>query len=535
MERVTASLSPMIDGFIKEIGELKDLTPLEQANKLKEILAKTPIWAYGILGSALLVKVYLDKRWSYWTKQGVDGPKPTIGKFGNGTDYMDIQRGTLTPQEWVKKYGKVSGGYFGLQPFMVISDVDIVKEITIKQFSRFQRREAASPLNHVIGKLSKHWMTFVDGDKWKRIRHSTTPMMSQAKLEHTLPLIENAAKVLVKDFIKPGEEYDSKDISSAYTIKAIMSSGFSINPEDKAAIDEAERHALQVIPAGSSLLTFLIYGLIPESIRFALNVTVYASETDRYFRGLVGYLSSEFKRRSQNGEKNNFDFASLMMANEITEEKALSATKGFTHEEILANAMLFILAGHETTASTLQFFWYYACMNPTIQDRIYSEIKQKGNFNYEDIRDFKYLDACIKETMRIFPPAPVLTRYCSEDTTIGENIHVEKGTSVMWFNTYFHMHPDLYDNPTKFDPSRWEGNESNTLQDDHWFGFGHGPRACPGTRWAFLTMKMIMIEMIRTYEIVPCDRTPKTIKATLKDLKMSADKPMILSFKRRSE
>ena len=52
--------------------------------------------------------------------------------------------------------------------------------------------------------------------------------MSQAKLEKTLPLIENAAKVLVKDLIKPGKEYDTKEISSAYTIKAIMSSGFSI-------------------------------------------------------------------------------------------------------------------------------------------------------------------------------------------------------------------------------------------------------------------------------------------------------------------
>ena len=53
-------------------------------------------------------------------------------------------------------------------------------------------------------------------------------MMSQAKLEKTLPLIENAAKVLVKDLIKPGKEYDTKELSSAYTIKAIMSSGFSI-------------------------------------------------------------------------------------------------------------------------------------------------------------------------------------------------------------------------------------------------------------------------------------------------------------------
>ena len=49
---------------------------------------------------------------------------------------------------------------------------------------------------------------------------------------------------------------------------------------------------------------------------------VFCSETDRYFRGLVEYLSSEYKRKEASGEKQNFDFASLMMANEISEEKA---------------------------------------------------------------------------------------------------------------------------------------------------------------------------------------------------------------------
>ena len=57
------------------------------------------------------------------------------------------------------------------------------------------------------------------------------------------------------------------------------------------------------------------------------------------------------------------------------------------------------------------------------------------------------MDACLKEIMRLYPPCPFLARYCSEDTVIGENISVEKETVVMWFNTYFHMHPDLYDNP----------------------------------------------------------------------------------------
>ena len=102
-------------------------------NKLRELIAKTPLWAYGVLGSALLMKIYIDKQWSYWERQGVRGPKPTIGKFGNGTDIMDIQRGTMTPQQWVEKYGKLSGAYFGLLPTLIVSDVEIVKEVTIKE------------------------------------------------------------------------------------------------------------------------------------------------------------------------------------------------------------------------------------------------------------------------------------------------------------------------------------------------------------------------------------------------------------------
>ena len=51
--------------------------------------------------------------------------------------------------------------------------------------------------------------------------------------------------------------------------------------------------------------------------------------------------------------------------------------------------------------------------------------------------------------MRLYPLCPFLARYCSEDTTIDENISVEEGTVVKWFNTYFHMHPDLYNNPVK--------------------------------------------------------------------------------------
>ena len=69
--------------------------------------------------------------------------------------------------------------------------------------------------------------------------------------------------------------------------------------------------------------------------------------------------------------------------------------KGFTPSEIYANSMVVISAGHETTASTLQFVMFMLAANPDVQERLYKTIN-KENMTYEEIRDSKYLDAVIK-------------------------------------------------------------------------------------------------------------------------------------------
>ena len=74
--------------------------------------------------------------------------------------------------------------------------------------------------------------------------------------------------------------------------------------------------------------------------------------------------------------------------------------KGWTPPEILSNAVLFILASFETTASVLQFLIYELAKNPQFQENILREIEKMEKISYETIRDFKYLDAVIKETMR---------------------------------------------------------------------------------------------------------------------------------------
>ena len=126
-------MQPFKEKLMEQIIELKNLSPADEAKKLREILSKTciPIWVFGIVGSGALLRFYLKRKWSYWKDKGILGPEPSIGKFGNGTDFMDIQRGKMTPEEWVEKYGKVSGGYFGPNPFMIIRRVLNISQITL--------------------------------------------------------------------------------------------------------------------------------------------------------------------------------------------------------------------------------------------------------------------------------------------------------------------------------------------------------------------------------------------------------------------
>ena len=136
--------------------------------------------------------------------------------------------------------------------------------------------------------------------------------------------------------------------------------------------------------------------------------------------------------------------------------------------------------------------------------------------------------------MRLYPPAIVNDRLCNERTVIGGNIVVEPGTTIMWFTPSIQMNEEYYPEPKKFDPDRWEGNEATTLQDEYWIGFGQGPRACPGTRWSYLTMKCFIISILKKYEIVRCPEAPNEVPAQkIIGLKMTAENPMLVQFKKR--
>lgn len=122
------------------------------------------------------------------------------------------------------------------------------------------------------------------------------------------------------------------------------------------------------------------------------------------------------------------------------ETKGPKAQIDVTDDDILANTFLFFVAGYETTASLLSHLFYSLALNEKCQQKLYEEIKQlNGKFDYESIGQMHYLEACVAETLRMYPPVPSVSRMASEEYTIGFN---ENFSYFIPINCIFQIKPD---------------------------------------------------------------------------------------------
>ena len=128
----------------------------------------------------------------------------------------------------------------------------------------------------------------------------------------------------------------------------------------------------------------------------------------------------------------------------------------------MATAVVLLVAGYDTTGTTLAFACYQLAKNPEIQERFREEVEEVsgGDINeeitYEDLHNMTYLDQIISETLRFYNPAGVLQRNALKDYKVpGHDLVIEKDTQV-WINVVaVHMDPKNYPNPTEFDPEHF--------------------------------------------------------------------------------
>lgn len=158
-------------------------------------------------------------------------------------------------------------------------------------------------------------------------------------------------------------------------------------------------------------------------------------------------------------------------------------------------------AGHETTARTLTFTWYALAANPHVAKRLHAELDQlppEHDLTVDDLHRLPYTLQVIKETLRLYPPAPIYVRDALAEDVIG-GYHIPAGASLMLSPYFTHRHPDFWDDPLTFDPDRWTPEAEAARHPQAYHPFAAGQRICIGNNFSLLESHLLLALLARRF------------------------------------
>lgn len=170
-------------------------------------------------------------------------------------------------------------------------------------------------------------------------------------------------------------------------------------------------------------------------------------------------------------------------------------------QEVIDHMIFLMMAAHDTTTSTLTSMTYELAKNPEWQERIRSESRAlgKSHMEFEDLDKLESLTWAMKETIRRYPPLPVIPRIATDDFEF-DGYRIQKDTMIVVSPIHTHHMEEWWTEPFRFDPERFSSQRAEDERHTHvWVPFGGGPHLCVGFRFAEVQIKAIMHQLVRHY------------------------------------
>ncbi|KAI0631143.1 fatty acid hydroxylase [Trametes polyzona] len=179
-------------------------------------------------------------------------------------------------------------------------------------------------------------------------------------------------------------------------------------------------------------------------------------------------------------------------------------------ESIRQNLLTFLVAGHETTSGLLTFTLYYLCKHPEAMRKLREEVDDvlgEQPIKLDDIGKLKYTSACLREALRLSPPATARVVRALEDTTIGGGKYaIQKDAVLAILTTKCQTDPKVWgEDAREFKPERMYGEAFEKLPPNAWQPFGYGMRACIGRPFAWQEAHIALASLIQKFDVVMHD------------------------------
>lgn len=459
-------------------------------------------------------------------KYGISGPPPSI-LLGNIPEMRKIIQSNKSEEgeeqvithnyfpsvfpfldQWRKQYGPTFMLSLGSIQVLHVTDPDLVKEISICTSSGLGRPSYQQKENGPL--LGKGVLTS-NGEIWAHQRKIIAPQLYMDKVKGMMNLMAQSSVAVVESWSR---KIESKGGVADIEIDGYMRS-FSGDVISRACFgsnySKGEEIFLKLLDLKQVMCKKYFSG-IPGIRYIPTKTNRVAWRLEKEIRGLILKVVKE--RKEVESEK---DLLQMILESFSSSDLGQAKIDGF----IVDNCKNIYLAGYETTAVSATWTLMLLASNPEWQDRVRAEVVEICGDELPDndrLRKMKTLTMVINESLRLYPPVPIMSRELLENMKFGD-IYVPKGVAIWTLAATLHQHPDIWGpDADKFNPERFANGVAGACKFPHvYMPFGVGPRICLGQNFAMAELKILLALILSNFKLSlsPKYKHSPTMKLTI--------------------
>jgi cytochrome P450 len=414
-------------------------------------------------------------------------PAPGGGARFSMGDVTEMQRDgiSLFLRKW-QQFGDLSKLRFGPIVAYLAVHPDHAQHVLVDNSRNYVR----DPLFEEFARVLGEGVLTMDGEAWLRRRRMLQPAFHQKKIAGMAGVMVEESGRLVQSLLAAAESGRAIDLADEISRMGLHIAGRTLFSTETAEEADALMPAMRAMFDHVAIRNASIVK-IPEAIPTA--------ENRRFREAMVlldGTVYRTLERRRRTQEQFD-DLLSLLL--EARDEEG----RGLTDQQLRNEVLSLLLGSSDTSQVALTWTWALISKVPHVMRALRAEVDEVlggREPSLEDLPKLVYTWAVLQESMRLMPPAWCATRKAvGEDSLSGRRI--QAGSLVCISPYLIHRHPEFWENPEAFDPSRFSAEQVARRHPCAYIPFGAGPRKCLGTAFAAMEMRIVLAMMVQSLDL----------------------------------
>jgi cytochrome P450 len=406
--------------------------------------------------------------------------------------FLDSRQMIDNPVSVFEKYRKKLGPTFtfhfgGAQRAVVSTDPVFIEQLLKQNREKYQKSDIQT--KHMV-EFQGEGLVNIHGKAWKRQRKLVQHGFKPKRLAELLPMQEAVLAELMVGFERDAEQgpVDMHAQMVRFTLGLVGKSIFG------RAMTDGELQ--QIADTISEIQAYIVRQIVqPYKIPW-FRITGQAEKYQALRRSADKLVMRHIEERRSQGT-GSMDFLKVLI-----ETPYADTGEPMTEGQVLVESLQMLVAGNETSSNALTWIFYLLARHPEHMSQVRDEVDRvigDKPVDFESLHQLEHTMQVIYEALRLYPPFWMVDRIALEDDEIC-GLHIPKGSLVIPYIYGTHRNTNIWDDPERFDPSRFDREHRRSRHSFGYIPFGGGPRVCIGNGMAMAQMLLILVTMIRRWD-----------------------------------